>query len=114
MSQDQHDDETAAARTELESVGATIGDLFGGMTPVQIDGIYHGTPFYFRARGDRWRIWIGAGAHVLRASDLYEERGYRPEGTSDEDARFIAGYMPLTEAAAIVRTSLERWAGLRV
>lgn len=107
------EDQDATARAELESIGATVGDLYGGMTPVQIDGMYQRTPFYFRARGDRWRIWIGQGAHVLRASDLYEEREYRPEGTSDEDARFIAGYMPLAEALGLVRSSLERWAGLR-
>jgi len=110
---EQEDHDIADARAALASIGAMIGDLCGGTTPVQIDGVFQGAQFYFRSRGSHWRIWIGPGAHVLRDADLYEEAEYRPEGVSDEDARYIAGYMPLAEALALVRTSLERWAGLR-
>jgi hypothetical protein len=35
-------------------------DWLGGNCPVQAEGAINGVPFYFRARGDRWSLGIGA------------------------------------------------------
>lgn len=104
--------EVIDAKRRLKEIGVEIG-ICGGNCPVQIDGTFRDQPFYFRARGSRWRTWIGPGAQVLRDSSLYEEREYRPEGTSDDDARYVAGWMPEEVAIDLLRGSLERWAGLR-
>lgn len=34
-------------------------DLIGGNCPVQAEGTINGAPFYFRARGARWRVEVG-------------------------------------------------------
>lgn len=105
--------EVVAARRRLELLGAVLGAC-GGFCPVQIEGEIGGEPFYFRSRGERWRVWIGEGANVLADRALFAEETWRPEGTSDEDARYIAGYMPEHEALDILRTCIERRMGLAV
>lgn len=100
--------EADEAQARLEAIGAVL-DTYGGNCPVQIDGTFQGEPFYFRARGQQWRVYIGDGAPVVADRALYETQTYRPEGTSDEDARFAAGWMPLAEAFELLRVTLERW-----
>lgn len=103
--------EIRAAMRRLELLGAVLG-AHGGVCPVQIEGEIGGEPFYFRSRGSRWRVWIGEGADVLADRALFAESEYRPEGTSDEDAKYIAGWMPENEALDILRTCIERRMGL--
>jgi hypothetical protein len=105
--------EVRAAKRRLELLGATFG-AYGGVCPVQIEGEIGGEPFYFRSRGEKWRVWIGEGANVLDDRALFAEQTYRPEGTSDEDARYVAGYMPEHEALDLLRTCIERRMGLAV
>jgi hypothetical protein len=96
------------AQARLEAIGVKL-DTYGGNCPVQIEGTYQGEPFYFRARGSHWAVYIGEGALTVDPQALYARDTYRPEGTSDEDARFVAGWMPLDEAFDILRLTLERW-----
>lgn len=100
--------EADEAQARLEAIGAVL-DTYGGNCPVQIDGTFQGESFYFRARGHQWRVYIGDGAPVVADRALYETQTYRPEGISDEDARFAAGWMPLAEAFELLRVTLERW-----
>lgn len=104
--------EVLDAIERLASIGATI-ETSGGQMPVQIEGFYQGEPFYFRARGRKWRLWIGEGAQVLRQGTLFEERVYCPEGTAEEDKKYIAGAMDEATALGLLQESLERRANIR-
>jgi hypothetical protein len=74
--------------------------MIGGLCPVQAEGTINGSPFYFRARGQRWTI--GIGGDVV----MYPEWHYgEPYGTE----RFDAGYMPEGEARAFINRAAERY-----
>lgn len=108
----QENEAVEGLKSQLAMMGVRI-DMCGGNCPVQIDGAFMGQPFYFRARGRGWRMWIGPGATVLRADALHEERAYAPADASVEDLEYAAGWMPLEEALGFVRECLERKAGMR-
>ena len=92
----------------LAALGAAI-DTSGGNCPVQIEGKINGEPFYFRARGSRWQVWVGPGADRIEDTSLFETHVYQPVGLSEEDSRFSAGWMDEAEATELLTSSLERW-----
>lgn len=77
--------------------------MIGGNCPVQAEGTFDLTPFYFRARGQRWEIWVGAdafecGDHSWRYGEPYKSA-----------ERFQAGWMGEDEARAFIAAAAVRW-----
>ena len=71
-------------------------DQIEGNCPVQVIGSINGYYFYFRARGEHWRIEIGEGARepgvpLWEYSEMYKEGETNAAGwmTSEEAKRFI-------------------------
>lgn len=76
-------------------------DWLGGNCPVQAEGTINGRPFYFRARGNSWRMNIGGG-------DVVTE----PEWSYDADygtGPFDAGWMTQDQALTFIQQSAERF-----
>lgn len=73
----------------------------GGNCPVQAEGTINGQPFYFRARGDGWRIGIG-GNDIVAAPDWSYEEDYG-------DGPYDAGWMTKDEARAFIKQSAEKF-----
>lgn len=76
----------------------------GGMCPVQGEGEVDGHRWYFKARGQRWTLYVSAqpGGEPL-AEDAWRLR--EPWG----DEPFAAGYMPWDVAEGFVRAGLAKW-----
>lgn len=74
----------------------------GGNCPVQAEGSIDGKPFYFRARGNSWRMNIGGDDPVMRPDWTYwEEYGDQP---------YVAGGMPKYEALGFIAKSVGLYA----
>lgn len=76
-------------------------DTFGGNCPVQAEGFVDGKPFYFRARGSRWRMGIG------------DEPVLEPEWSHEEsygDGPYDAGWMPQHEALGFISKAIGLYA----
>jgi hypothetical protein len=83
-------------------------DEFGGWCPVQVTGMIDGLPFYFRARGDAWRLNIadapggdavGVGFPGCPGWSYGENWGTWPD----------AGYMPDDIAIGFIEASIGKW-----
>lgn len=74
----------------------------GGNCPVQAGGFVNGKPFYFRARGEEWRMNIG-GADVVAEP----EWSYAEDYGSDA---FDAGWMTEEEAMRFIERSAQGFA----
>lgn len=61
----------------------------GGNCPVQAEGTIDGKPFYFRARGEYWRMEIGEPVEWQRSAKW-------------GDSPYAAGWMPEAEAIAFI------------
>ncbi|MCV9965101.1 hypothetical protein OIU34_24695 [Pararhizobium sp. BT-229] len=72
-------------------------DWLAGFCPVQAEGTIDGLPFYFRARGRRWRIGIG-GDRVMNPMWGYGEL----YGTGP----FDAGWMSEDEALVFIEKAV--------
>lgn len=74
-------------------------ECIGYACPVQYEGTINGTPFYFRARGERWRM--GIGEHPVEVAFGHREGWTKnlPYG----DYKFAAGWMPVEEAEEIIK-----------
>ena len=70
----------------------------GGNCPVQAEGFIDGKEFYFRARGESWRMNIG-GDVVLDPEWTYEE--------DYGDLPFAAGWMTKDEAWAFIKKAAD-------
>ena len=76
-----------------------------GHAPVQAEGSINGKPFYFRARGQYWTLYVGGESAVDAPEWEYEERyglGLYDAGymTHEEALRFLleaASRCPLNE-----------------
>lgn len=82
-------------------------DLGYGLCPVQIEGMHHDRRYYFRARGKRFSLRLGAPgeAHEFAAFDGAEVlRG-------EIATKFEAGYMPHLLARGLVDWALARHEG---
>lgn len=61
-------------------------DWLSGLCPVQGEGMVNGHPFYFRARGQRWMLWVAkpngdpldTNEVVFTATGVYKDAGYMP------------------------------------
>jgi len=86
---------------ELQSGGVVIRWL-GGNCPVQAEGTIDGVvEFYFRARGDEWRIHIGPD----RARFTKDEWTYgEPYGEWP-----AAGWITREEALQFIALGIEKW-----
>lgn len=75
-----------------------------GNCPVQADGMIDGHEFYFRARGQRWGIWIATGRalDILDPGNWFYEEAYGTEP-------FAAGWMEESEARAFIEQAAVRW-----
>lgn len=76
-------------------------DWIGGNCPVQAEGAINGKSFYFRARGERWRMFIGGSDVVMDPEWFYEE----PYG----EEKFAAGWMSEEEALGFIRKAAEMY-----
>lgn len=78
-----------------------IIDQIGGNCPVQAEGTICGKPFYFRARGEGWRMNIG-GSDVVGNPEwsFYQEYGDDPHA---------AGWMSVEDAAAFIRMAADKY-----
>ena len=74
----------------------------GGNCPVQSKGFINDKPFYFRARGDSWRMNIG-GADIVEAPHWSYEEDYG-------DGPFDAGWMTEDEARSFIEKSARLFA----
>lgn len=87
-------------------------ESLGGQAPVQADGVCHGHPWYFRARGSAWSLEVAGapGGEVpsgeLKPGDFAIEAGY---GFGE----FDASYMPENEARWFIVRGLECFVTLR-
>lgn len=78
--------------------GLVISNI-GGYCPVQAEGTIGDQEFYFRARGDSWRMSIG-GDVVCKPDWTYREHyGTWPE----------AGYMSLEEATKFIEREAAKY-----
>lgn len=79
--------------------------MFGGNCPVQGEGTYKGKPWYFRSRGNRWRLYISQDPrlHALDDKDawVYEE--------AYGETAFEAGWMPEDEAVDYILNAFEKY-----
>lgn len=111
-SRDQEREAVQALIASICATGATV-ESYGGNCPVQIEGTLPSpdgeTEYYFRARGRHWAIYIGPGAQVLRESSLFRREAYQPEGLTEEQLRFAAGWMDEDVALGFVKQSIEDW-----
>lgn len=82
-----------AAKSRLEATGASL-DYLGGNCPVQAEGTVDGQPYYFRARGNAWELWIGQSA------DWWSDRAWSIE--RDYGSWPDAGWMPRHEALGFI------------
>lgn len=78
-----------------------IISLLGGNCPVQGEGTVDGKPFYFRARGEGWRMNIG-GADVIVSPEwsFYQEYGDEP---------YAAGWITVDEAKAFIHMAADKY-----
>jgi hypothetical protein len=77
-------------------------EMITGFCPVQAEGTICGVPFYFRGRGRRWRMEIGAdGAVEWECSCTW--------GTS----KYAAGWMPEDEARRLIEWCAAEYARSR-
>lgn len=75
----------------------------GGNCPVQAEGTVDGVPFYFRARGQHWAIYIGSDALSLGHLAWHYTEPYQPEN------QFAAGWMEEDEARAFIDKAVALW-----
>lgn len=73
-------------------------DWITGFCPVQAEGTFKGKRFYFRARGNRWALYIG------NTNPLGENEWSYSESYGDEP--FVAGWMEEAEALGFIEKSL--------
>lgn len=77
-------------------------DWINGFCPVQAEGTYQGKRFYFRARGNRWALYIG------NTNPLGETEWSYSESYGDEP--FAAGWMENEEALGFIEQALRLYA----
>lgn len=77
-------------------------DWISGFCPVQAEGTFQGKRFYFRARGNRWALYIG------NTNPLGENEWSYSESYGDEP--FVAGWMEEAEALGFIEQSLRLYA----
>ena len=70
--------------------------MLTGFCPVQGEGSFDGTPFYFRARGTGWSLWLGK---AFNPNDLIAQHKDPDRG------EFWAGHMPLDEARSLIEAA---------
>ena len=75
-----------------------------GSCPMQGFGTVRGRELYFRARHDRWSFDVADHAGRLPSDGSQESDGYYRE-----DAYPDAGWMPLSEAVAIIERCLAEY-----
>ena len=80
-------------------------DCLGGTRPAQGEGTVEGSPFYFRARGNRWSMSIG-GTDVVGSPDWYYEEDYG-------DTPFAAGWMDEGAALCCIGKAIAMWRATR-
>lgn len=80
----------------------------GGNCPVQIEGTIDGRPFYFRARGEHWSLEIHPTADGGYLSWPEDDAEWRI-GAEWGDGPFVAGWMPIETALAIVEAGCALW-----
>lgn len=98
-------------RPALEAQSCPMPELPTGVTaemtcpacPVQIEGTADGKHFYFRARGEWWRIGFGDTSQDAVMADAFREGPY------DEGSTYGAGWMPHSEAWRLVLDAVEAW-----
>lgn len=73
-------------------------DWIGGSCPVQAEGTYQGKNLYFRARGNRWTLYIGNPDVFADDAWTYGE----PYG----DEPYVAGWMETKEAIGFIEQAL--------
>ncbi len=78
---------------------AIVIEYLGGNCPVQGEGTIDGKPFYFRARGDCWRLGIGGDPVVSPEWEYGEDYGTWPD----------AGWMTAEEAEQFLRQAAKRF-----
>jgi hypothetical protein len=76
-------------------------DWIGGVCPVQAEGTFQGTKFYFRARGNSWTVYIGNPDPFTVDAWTYGE----PYG----DEPFEAGWMSEEQALTFIEQALTRY-----
>ncbi len=79
-------------------------DWIGGNCPVQAEGTIAGKPFYFRARGSKWRFSVGE-AHMVDALVAAEWEYQESYG----EGPFDAGWMSEQEARGFIHAAAERY-----
>lgn len=95
--------------------GVTVESRLGA-TPVEYSGKADGKDYYFKARGQRWRMTIGdsvdACVEASGAASPLERAEFYCTGRYGED-QFAAGYMPLEQAETIIRQCVRLWRASR-
>lgn len=78
-------------------------DNLGCLCPVQGDGFINGLPFYFRARGDGWKMSI-AQDPAVDPVDVHcgFAQGWTKEGQHGPAGYVDAGYMDYEYARALI------------
>jgi hypothetical protein len=70
-----------------------------GQAPVQAEGTFDGTPFYFRARHNRWYIEVG---HTVASAWVYGD-------TYKLGEAYAASYMEEKEAEKFIKQAYEAY-----
>lgn len=82
-------------------------DWLGGNCPVQAEGRIDGEPFYFRARGEHWRLDIGRVAFDSHPPLWRHEEAWG-------DGPFAAGWMPEDVAREMIAKGAELYRRARL
>ena len=77
-----------------------ILDWIGGQCPVQAEGFINSIPFYFRARGTHWTLYIGNDPMCN------PEWEYKELWSTEE---FSAGWMTEEEAISCIEKAINIW-----
>lgn len=74
--------------------------------PVQFEGTFNSTPFYFRARGNWYDIGIGEDPVGLA---MGEGEGFHSGGAYYPGDDYAASWMPHEEALRIITEACDAW-----
>lgn len=102
MSEEEDDDWTGTetGRQVAEAFDVRVGFVQEGdhakvtcyAAPLQVEGIYHGHPFYFRARHGHWSLGIGPAGADLDAAVMASFKAFQATGIPQVGQGIGPGY----------------------
>ena len=80
-----------------------------GQCPVQVDGTIDDYPFYFRARGNHWALYVSRVQMNWEQFDPFTPESWKYSEPYKEDVAFAAGWMGHDEAEQFIKRAAEKF-----